>query len=190
MGWATPTVSIKQTKTLNFIIRLFIQKKTICDRTAVLDDWTPFQSCHSNLEVFNQVKSIYFQIIKKIETKQKCWHHLPLSIEQKTNKQKPFLSDLDMNFSMVIDKTICIVERHTILNPKNNTNKHWSSFWPRLRNLQTKNTKQNAPKICHLLNPLNISWFWDHAIIIDQQLHAAIHSNNNLIKCCWYLMCY
>ena len=106
VGWATPTVSIKQTKTFNFIIRLFIQK-TICDRTAVLADWTPFQSCHSNLEVFNQVKSIYFQIIKKIETKQKTRNkHVGIisHFQLNKNKQKNLLSDQDMNFSMVFDK--------------------------------------------------------------------------------------
>lgn len=148
-----------------------------------------FQSCHSNLEVFNQVKINLLPNNQKDRNKTKMLASPPTF---NWTKKKTFYLIWTWIFSMVIDKkTICIVERHTqFWTQKTIQNKHWSSFWPRLRNLQTKNTKQNAPKICHLLNPLNISWFWDHAIIIDQQLHAAIHSNNNLIKCCWYLMCY
>ena len=57
MGWATPTVSIKQTKTLKLHHQIIHSKK---NRFVIgLQSLTTghlFQSCHSNLEVFNQVK--------------------------------------------------------------------------------------------------------------------------------------
>ena len=81
-----------------------------------------FQSCHSNLEVFNQVKINLLPNNQKDRNKTKMLASPPTFNWTKNKQKNPFYLIWTWIFSMVIDKkTICIVERHTILNPKNNT---------------------------------------------------------------------
>lgn len=78
-----------------------------------------FQSCHSNLEVFNQVKINLLPNNQKDRNKTKMLASPPTFNWTKKN----FLSDLDMNFfdGNWQKNNLHSRKTHTILNPKNNT---------------------------------------------------------------------